>query len=521
MATSSRGKKINLEFPYQMQPHPTDPSKLSSQQILERVMAPSAPYTRIGFGGPKGGGKSFGARGMAFKLTYLYPIVVVLVRSRLTTLRRNHILPARNELRDWLEHDVITYNGDDKIFYMPSGGMVQFMYCNNIADVDQFDGVAADLYIFEEAGHFTKEMIDGIIKNNRSSDIAINRGAKYRPRSLFTFNWGGPGHQTLRRWFWDRLYDEGERPEDYFFIFAPLSQNRKLLDVNPEYEGNLRSLPKQLRDAYLHGDPDAFVGSMFMVIREYHEVDPMELLEPYNSGVPREKWEIPSDWRIMASLDAGIGSPCSFGLYAVTPEGTIYKMFTYYDIQPNAVIHVEAIVKRIDSCRWTGGRRPDFIVSDSYGFQASSSVGVSDRDVTWEDLFASHGLPLHRVKFDRVEAIMGLQSALHFELDDENTKVEVPPKLQLFAGENDDLIDELQAAEREKVGNPELMSKKSSDHAIDETKNMILVAPAPPPFVPLKKPKKQNPRRDYSSRIDRLREFLKGGGQGESVRDAL
>lgn len=521
MSSLSRSSTVQLEFPYRMQEHPADPTKLSSQQILERVLAPQAPYTRIGFGGPKGGGKSYGARAMAFKLTYMYPIVAVVIRSRLTTLKRNHIIPAKNELRDWLEHDVINYNEQDKIFYMPNGGMVQFMYCDNIADVEQFEGVPGDLYIFEEAGHYTKDMIDGIIKNNRSSDIAINRGAKYRPRSLFTFNWGGPGHQTLRRWFWDKIYDEGEIPEKYFFIFAPLDQNRKLLDANPEYVDNLKALPKQLRDAYLNGDPDAFVGSMFMIIRDFHEVDPHELLQAYNPGVPRAQYQIPESWRVLGSLDAGIGAPCSFGLYALTPEGKIYKMFTYYDIQPAAPIHVEAIMKRIDECTWTNGRRPDYIVADSYAFHKGGQMGAQADDVTWEDLFALEGIALHRIKYDRVAAIMALQTALHFELDQENKELELEPKLQLFEGQNEDLIDELQAAERDKRGNPELPGKNTVDHAIDETKNMIMCAEAPPAFVPLNKPRKQDEKKDYGSRVDRVLEFLKKGRHSESFRDAL
>ena len=58
MGATGRRQRVNLDWPYQMQKHPDDPDKLSSQEILERSLSPNAPYTRIGFGGPKGGGKA-------------------------------------------------------------------------------------------------------------------------------------------------------------------------------------------------------------------------------------------------------------------------------------------------------------------------------------------------------------------------------------------------------------------------------------------------------------------------------
>lgn len=513
MSQTNRKSTVDLTWPYRMQPHPDGDQYLSSQQILEKYLTPSAPYTRIGFGGPKGGGKSYGARAMAMLLAYKFPIVVVLVRSRLVTLKRNHILPAKNELRDWLEEGIIDYNEQDKIFYMPSGGMVMFMHCSRPADVDQFEGVAGDLYILEEAGHYSYDMMVGMMKNNRSSDIAINRGASYRPRTLFTFNWGGQGHSTLRRWFWDEIYWENENPKNYAYIFAPLDQNTALLTYNPEYMDNLRALPKQLREAYLIGDPDAFIGTMFTIIRSFHEIDPVGLLKPYNEGKPRSDWRAPEDWRLVGSLDAGIGAPCSFGLYLISPEGVLYKLFTYYDKKSSAPAHVKAIIDRIRACRWTGGKTPEFIVADNYAFQSSNPMGAPGGDITWEDLFAVDGMPLHRVKYNRITAIMGLQSALHYELDDDNEKLEVEPKLQLFEDQNEDLIAELQAARRSESGNPEDIDKDAADHAIDETKNMVLTAENPPAYVPLKKVKKPDPKKDYGSRIDRLKEIF-GGSKG-------
>lgn len=515
-----------LQWPYRLQEHPDDPTRLGSQQIMGKAMAPEGKWRRIGFGGPKGGGKSYGARAVAFGLTYRLPIVIVIVRSRLTTLKRNHILPAKNELRDFLDREIIKYSEQDKIFYMPSGGMVMFMHCSRPADVDQFDGVSADVYVFEEAGHFTEEMMKGIYKNNRPSDVAINRNANYMPRVLFTFNWGGPGHAPLRRWFWDKDYEENERKEDYLFIFAPLDQNRALLDKDPTYKQTLLELPPQLREAYLHGDPDAFVGTMFTVVNEIHEVDPIELLEPYNDGRDPKDYMIPDHWRLIGSLDAGVGAPCSFGLYAVTPKGQKYKLMQYYGEPPpggsiKAPTHVDTIIDKINACRWTGGRHPEFIVSDGYAFQKHNQMDIEGGDITWEDLFAQHRLPLYEVKYNRITAIMGLHTALHFEYNDTHTELEVVPALQFFAGECKATFEELRAAERNE-NDPELIANDAKDHAIDETKNLLLCAENPPDFVPVKKVRKKDPRADYGSKIDRIEKMLnKISRQKETFRNAM
>lgn len=519
---------IDLEWPYRMQGHPSDPNKLGTQEMLERVLSPNAPYTRIGFGGPKGGGKSYGARGISFTLTYKIPIVVVLIRSRLKTLDRNHIIPAKNELREFIDAGFVDYNAKEKIFYMPSGGMVQYMHCATEKDVDQFDGVSADLYIFEEAGHFSKTMIDGIIKNNRASDIAINRGAKYRPRSLFTFNWGGPGHNYLRRVFWDRIYTENEKPDQFFFIFADIRQNRALLDRNPEYIQNLRQLPTRLRDAYLTGDPDALVGTVFMIVPQAHYVRPQDFMEKWEDQFTGEtKWLVPEDWRIMGSLDAGYGAPTSYGHYAVSPEGRRVKLFTYYwnpaeqgDQKLRPPAHVSNIMKRIRGCEFTRGVSPEFIASDSYAFQ-HGQMGVQSGDVTWEDLFAEEGIPLYPVKYERKTALQALHTSLHFEFDENNDELIIEPKLQFLEGYNDATIEELRSIQPSRT-DPDDIDSDGDDHAIDETKNMNLCAEAPPEFVPVKEKQKTDPKADYGSRRDRLEEFMGNMERAiDSFRNAL
>lgn len=465
-------------------------------------MAPEANVPNVGYGGPKGGGKSYGARAIAFGLTYSLPIQIVIVRSRLKTLQRNHIMPAQNELRQFIKGGKINFKSQHNMFVMPSGGLVYFMQCETEADVGQFDGVGADLYILDEAGHFTKSMIDGIVKNNRTSDIAMERNVDYNPRTLYTFNWGGPGHSTLKRWFWDRIFEEGEQPEDYSkLIFASIKSNKELIKRNPQYIRRLASMPTQLRRAYLLGDPDAFIGSMFTVVHQYHEVEPNQVLGEYGGKVP-------DHWMLYGSLDPGT-RVCSFGLYAIDPEGYKYKIKHYYGKEMNAPTHIRNIDSMVRSCPYTDGRLPSVIFSDSWAFGQHERHGFKSNDITWADQLATYGYYCSQIKFGRVAAIMGLQSAIHFDVSPEDDEeLLVTPKLRFFKGECGTTLEEMKAAERDD-NNPEDISKNSIDHAIDETKNLIMGAIDPPEDIPAHQPKPVDKEADHGSEIDPIEESRK------------
>ena len=460
-------------WPYIMQP--------GSQQLLAKALSPKQrTVRRIGYGGPKGGGKSFGARGLAFTLTYKMPIVVCIVRSRLKVLYRNHINPAKQELRPFMEAKLLEYNDNQKLFSWKhqNGGTVMFAHAERESDVDQFDGIAADIYIFEESGHFTEMMIKGIWKNCRPSDLAINRGANYTPRVLCTFNWGGRGHSFNRRVFWDRIFEGEEKPQEYLFIFASLYENKAMLAKDENYDQTLKELPEALMRAYLLGDPNAFIGAMFSIVSEVHEVNPVRVLA--DSG-----GKIPDHWPIIGSLDAAAGGgTCSFGLYTVSPQGKRYKIYTYYSRHQNPQQHVDAICDLVESPhspvhRFTKGRQPDYIVADRFAFQNQDRLGMVSDKYTFEGLFGQRGYWLYPVNYGRVTAMMALQTALHFEFED--GVLDLEPDLQFFEGMNAPTLKELREATRDDR-NPEDIDHGPDvdDHAIDETKNFILAVNDPP-----------------------------------------
>lgn len=73
-------------------------------------------------------------------------------------------------------------------------------------------------------------------------------------RMFFTGNPGGVGHTWFRRLFIKKLYQKGERKEDYEFIPATVDDNKILMLRNPEYVTVLDSLPEKLRRAHRYGE---------------------------------------------------------------------------------------------------------------------------------------------------------------------------------------------------------------------------------------------------------------------------
>ena len=85
----------------------------------------------IAYGGARGGGKSHVARMKAELLCLRYAgIQVLFMRRTYPELKSNHLMPAIRELKD-----VAKYNGTDKAFLFPNGGVYSFRSTFNIAEI--------------------------------------------------------------------------------------------------------------------------------------------------------------------------------------------------------------------------------------------------------------------------------------------------------------------------------------------------------------------------------------------------
>ena len=235
----------------------------------------------IGFGGARGGGKSWAVREKAPLMAFNYKgIRILILRRTFPELRENHMLPMIKRL-----HDFATWKEDDKAFTFPNGSRIKFGYCDTEKDVLQYQGQEWDIIFLDEATQFTEFQFNTL--------TACMRGVNDFPKRFYlTCNPGGVGHGWVKRLFISRKYRASERTEDYKFIPAKVYDNKDLLAKDPDYVRMLENLPKDLRRAWLDGDWEMFIGQYFTEWR--HE---LHVVEPF---------EIPAHWRRYFTMDYGL-----------------------------------------------------------------------------------------------------------------------------------------------------------------------------------------------------------------------
>lgn len=268
----------------------------------------------VGYGGARGGGKSWFVRWKAVLLCLRYPgIKVLITRRTYKELFNNHISPLQKLL-----NGLAQYKNTDKMFVFPGGSTITFGYCASDADLGQYQGAEFDVWFADEAGQFLEEWLTQI-------DACVRGVNDFPKRTYYTLNPGGPAHGYFKRLFIDRRFTEDEHPEDYAFIQALCTDNGALMESQPEYLRALQKLPPKLREAWLYGRWDVYEGQFFedFLNRPEHYRDRRftNVIEPF---------EIPKDWRIYRSFDWGYNKPFSCGWWAVDTDGVAYRILELY-----------------------------------------------------------------------------------------------------------------------------------------------------------------------------------------------
>ena len=223
------------------------------------------------------------------------------------------------------------YNDSRKELKFINGSEILFRYCNAEKDLDNFQGVQFDVIFFDEATQLREEWIKKI--------GACVRGVNEFPkRTYYTMNPGSVSHGYFKRLFIDRKFEDGEYPEDYSFIQSLVTDNKALIESNPEYIKQLEALPPKLRQAWLEGRWDVFEGAFFEEFRATPEPQAC-----HDAGITEEvamqerRWthvikpfDIPSGWKIYRSYDWGYGKPFSCGWWAVDYDGCAYRILELY-----------------------------------------------------------------------------------------------------------------------------------------------------------------------------------------------
>ena len=296
------------------------PNEKQRQLLLARAK-------HIGFGGARGGGKSWAVRTKAKLLALRWPgIRLLIVRRTYPELMNNHIQILRTELLS-----VAKYNDKDKVIRFGNGSAIHFMYCAKDADLDRLQGVEYDVIFLDEATQLSEYQMKTI--------SACLRGVNDFPKRIYyTCNPGGQGHGYIKRIFIDKRYEAGEDPADYCFIQSLVTDNRVLLERQPDYVRQLEALPEKLRRAWLKGEWDIFEGQFFEDFRS--SPDPAAcaahgLTQAEAAAQGRWTHVIPArppavGWRLWRSFDWGYSRPYSCAWWAVDFDGRLYRILELY-----------------------------------------------------------------------------------------------------------------------------------------------------------------------------------------------
>ena len=289
-------------------------------------------HRHVGFGGARGGGKSWSVRVKAKILALKYKgIRICIIRRTYPELIENHIKPLKEMLQCGAKDSPAKYNDSRKELKFINGSEIIFRYCNAEKDLDNFQGVQFDVIFFDEATQLKQEWITKI--------GACVRGVNDFPkRTYYTMNPGGASHGYFKRLFIDKVYESGEYAEDYSFIQSLVTDNKALLEANPEYIKQLEALPPKLRQAWLEGRWDVFEGAFFEEFRATPEpqachdagITEEDALKEHRFTHVIKPFKIPDGWKIYRSYDFGFGKPFAVNWYAVDYEGIAYMILELY-----------------------------------------------------------------------------------------------------------------------------------------------------------------------------------------------
>ncbi|MCF0230348.1 MAG: Terminase-like family protein [Parasporobacterium sp.] len=280
----------------------------------KQELALKAKAKHVGYGGARGGGKSWFVRTKSKLMSAKYPgIKILIVRRTYPELLNNHINILVPELKG-----LAKYNKSEKIFTWINGSTIKMGYCSNDADLLQYQGAEYDIIFLDEATNLSELQMKTI--------VACLRGVNGFPKRIYyTCNPGGVGHSYIKRIFVDRVYEDGEDPDDYEFVQALVQDNKILMATQPDYIKQLMALPPKIKEAWLNGSWDVYEGQFF---EDFTDRQDGYLTGEWSHVI--EPFEIPAHWKIYRSFDWGYNKPFSCGWYAVSEDDVIYRILELY-----------------------------------------------------------------------------------------------------------------------------------------------------------------------------------------------
>ena len=417
----------------------------------------------VGFGGARGGGKSWAIDAKATLLANRWAgIKILIVRRTLVELRNNHIDPLKRLLKG-----LARYNQQERKFIFSNGSTITFEYFDSDKDGMKYQGVEYDVIFVDEATQLQEDWLKII--------STCCRGVNNFPKRIYyTCNPGGPGHGYIKRIFIDRKYQSGERAEDYEFIQSLVTENKALMESSPEYIAFLEALPPKLKKSWLFGDWNIADGMFFDSFRDDPEhYDDRQWTHVINPFKP------PAHWPIYRSFDWGYGKPSSMGYWTVGENSELYRILEIYTVQysgedpiPNTGVKwppeqlFTEVAKFENEHPWLAGKKITGI-ADRAIWDAESGVSIAETA-------AKHGIYFNPSDSSRIPGWMQVQYRLMFDEDGF-------PQMYIFTNCKN-TIRTLPLLEFSKNKDGDL-DTSGEDHAADEIRYMCMWRPCKPPVL--------------------------------------
>ena len=236
------------------------PRQLAASAAARLCDSPGGP-TAIGFGGARGGGKSFWLlTQMGVDDCQRFPGLKCLLLRKVGKANLENFEDLRRRLFPRLAHNFAAARA---ILTFANGSRIVAGHFQCEQDIDAYLGLEYDVIGIEEATTLTARKYSDIVTCCRSSKPG------WRPRVYATTNPGGVGHAWFRSAF---VHPFQQRQETVTrFIPATIDDNSF---TNPEYRSTLDRLTGWQRRAWFHGDWDIAAGQFFTTFRrEVHVVD--------------------------------------------------------------------------------------------------------------------------------------------------------------------------------------------------------------------------------------------------------
>jgi hypothetical protein len=392
------------------------------RQLLD--MCAQLDVVNIGFGGPRGGGKSRGMRDVMLARRLQHPKTVGwLWRRTFDSVYDNHIkryFEERPYMREW-------YSASHKTFTLPNGSSIIFKHNENedALITAEYGKEAMDIFI-DQAEQFSERETNFLRTCRRFPGVPDGLC-----KMVSTINPGGRSHEYQKRVFIDQMYEENEIPSQFGFILAsgwdnvewvqqalaedgftvldfygwPEDRRFEYFINRSQYGRDLNALPERERAMQLLGRWDCFEGQVFPELGKVHDID------TYFDTAHDFSWrQFHEGMRLIGGMDHASTGISAFVMAGVDVDENLFGLEEYY--QANRLISEHADGIKTLKKRY---HTPDYSVIDP-STEAKTLQG-KDSLFSVQDAYRREGLiflSAHRasisVGIDRLKELLKVQA---------------------------------------------------------------------------------------------------------------